>query len=151
MSNPITLSNPASADSRTIPTSPPAGPDRIASLPRKCRASASPPLDCMNIRRVPPTAAATRSTYRRRIGERYASTTVVSPRGTSFISGLTSLDSDTWGKPIARARSRSTARERVQVAVQAHHRHRPDPVGVRPPQLRFEPARSGARSTSPAR
>ena len=31
MSNPITRSNPASADIRIIPTSPPAGPDRIAS------------------------------------------------------------------------------------------------------------------------
>ena len=32
---------------RAAPTMPPAGPDRIASLPWKCPASVKPPLDCM--------------------------------------------------------------------------------------------------------
>jgi hypothetical protein len=32
---------------RAAPTMPPAGPDRIASLPWKERASARPPEDCM--------------------------------------------------------------------------------------------------------
>ena len=45
-------------------------PERIASLPWKRRASTSPPLDCMNSSRAPPSAAAMRSTWRRRIGER---------------------------------------------------------------------------------
>ncbi len=62
MSKPITLSNPASCDIRAMPTIPPAGPDRIASLPRKWPASASPPLDCMNISRTPASSAATAST-----------------------------------------------------------------------------------------
>ena len=62
MSNPITLPNPARADIRLMPTMPPAGPERIASLPRKCIASVSPPLDCMNISRTPGSWPATRST-----------------------------------------------------------------------------------------
>ena len=62
MSKPITRSKPASCDIRVIPTIPPAGPDRIASLPRKRPASASPPLDCMNITRVPGSWVATDST-----------------------------------------------------------------------------------------
>ena len=73
MSKPITWLNPASRDIRAIPTMPPAGPDRIASLPRKWCASASPPPDCMNISRTPfppPSSSATRSTYRRSTGDR---------------------------------------------------------------------------------
>ena len=42
MSKPMTRSKPASCDIRAMPTMPPAGPDRIASLPRKCPASAQP-------------------------------------------------------------------------------------------------------------
>jgi len=38
---------------RTMPTTPPAGPERIASFPWNKRASVSPPLDCMNINRGP--------------------------------------------------------------------------------------------------
>lgn len=34
MSKPMTRSNPASCDMRAMPTIPPAGPDRMASLPR---------------------------------------------------------------------------------------------------------------------
>ena len=37
----------------SAPTIPPAGPDRIASLPWNRWASVSPPLDCMNWRRMP--------------------------------------------------------------------------------------------------
>ena len=48
---------------RTAPTMPPAGPDRIASLPWNRRASVSPPFDCMNISRTSPAA-------RRRPGRR---------------------------------------------------------------------------------
>src|SRR5215469_7811359 len=53
MSNPITRSKPAAAAVRAMPTIPPAGPDRIESLPRKLAASVSPPLDCMNSNRTP--------------------------------------------------------------------------------------------------
>ena len=53
MSKPMTLPNPAAADVRAMPTIPPAGPDRIESLPRNVRASVSPPLDCMNCSRTP--------------------------------------------------------------------------------------------------
>ncbi|COW94326.1 Uncharacterised protein [Mycobacterium tuberculosis] len=49
---------------------PPAGPDRIASLPRKCPACASPPLDCMNISRTPRIWSATWLMYRRSTGDK---------------------------------------------------------------------------------
>ncbi len=62
MSKPISWSKPAISAVRTMPTTPPAGPDRIASLPWNRWASVSPPLDCMNISRAPPSSEATRST-----------------------------------------------------------------------------------------
>ena len=42
MSKPISLSAPCGALAATIPTTPPAGPDRIASLPRKARRFGEP-------------------------------------------------------------------------------------------------------------
>ena len=39
--------------SRAMPTTPPAGPDRIASLPWNSSAAVSPPEDIMNISRAP--------------------------------------------------------------------------------------------------
>ncbi len=69
MSKPITRPKPASAAVSTMPTTPPAGPERIASLPRKCSAAVSPPEDIMNCSVGPgspggvaPSAAATRAT-----------------------------------------------------------------------------------------
>ena len=63
MSKPITRSKPASAAVFAIPTIPPAGPERIASLPWKAAASVRPPDDCMkNSRASAPSAATTRST-----------------------------------------------------------------------------------------
>ena len=62
MSKPMILSNPARCAVRTTPTMPPAGPDRIESLPWNRRASVRPPLDCMNISRTPASSAATWST-----------------------------------------------------------------------------------------
>ena len=62
MSKPITLPWPAACAVRTMPTMPPAGPDRIASLPWKRCASARPPLLCMKKRRTPGICSATRST-----------------------------------------------------------------------------------------
>ena len=59
MSKPMTWSKPASAAVFAIPTIPPAGPDRIASLPRNRPASVSPPLDCMKNRRPAPLRPAT--------------------------------------------------------------------------------------------
>ena len=47
---------------RAAPTMPPAGPDRIASLPWNRCASANPPLDCMKYSRTPPSSLATCST-----------------------------------------------------------------------------------------
>ena len=71
MSNPISRSSPTALPAATIPTTPPAGPDRIASLPRNAAASVSPPFDCMNCSgTVGPNASATRATYFRRIGDR---------------------------------------------------------------------------------
>ncbi len=64
MSKPMIRPCPAIWLVRTAPTTPPAGPDRIASLPSNMRASVSPPEDCMNIsfpRISPSKAAATRS------------------------------------------------------------------------------------------
>jgi hypothetical protein len=62
MSKPITLPNPAICAVRTMPTTPPAGPERIESLPWNMRASVRPPFDCMNISRVGPSSLATDST-----------------------------------------------------------------------------------------
>jgi hypothetical protein len=62
MSNPITRANPAAWAVRAIPTIPPAGPDKIASLPRNRRESVSPPLDCMNWTLTSPSSLATSST-----------------------------------------------------------------------------------------
>ena len=64
MSNPMIRPCPAVSLVRTAPTTPPAGPDRIASFPWKFPAPVSPPEDCMNMS-LPPmspsNAAATRS------------------------------------------------------------------------------------------
>ena len=81
MSKPMILRSSAISEVRTAPTTPPAGPERIASLPWKSVASVSPPELIMNISfpfsasapSSSPTrsnAEATRSTYRRRIGLR---------------------------------------------------------------------------------
>ena len=51
MSKPMTLPKPARRAVSTAATTPPAGPERIASLPWNSVAAVSPPDDCMNIRR----------------------------------------------------------------------------------------------------
>ena len=51
MSKPMTLSKPAFRAVSTAATTPPAGPERIASLPWKRSAAVKPPEDCMNMRR----------------------------------------------------------------------------------------------------
>ena len=48
--------------SRTPPTTPPAGPERIASLPRKRRALVRPPFDCMKRSSTPSSSRDTRAT-----------------------------------------------------------------------------------------
>ncbi len=48
MSKPMTLVKPACCAVLAMPTMPPAGPDKMESLPRKLSASVRPPLDCMN-------------------------------------------------------------------------------------------------------
>ena len=53
MSKPMTRLNPALAPVRAIATTPPAGPDRIASLPANSAAEVSPPDDIMNMTRAP--------------------------------------------------------------------------------------------------
>ena len=62
MSNPITRVSPAACAVRAIPTMPPAGPDRIASLPRKWCASVRPPEERMNWHFTPGSALLTWST-----------------------------------------------------------------------------------------
>ncbi|MNI44136.1 hypothetical protein D3C73_984940 [compost metagenome] len=63
MSKPMTRSKPAALAVSAIATTPPAGPDRMASLPRKASAAVSPPEDCMNCSGVAaPRSAPTRST-----------------------------------------------------------------------------------------
>ena len=57
MSKPMTRSKPAARAVCAMPTTPPAGPDRIASLPWNRLAAVSPPDDIMNIRRGPPLLA----------------------------------------------------------------------------------------------
>ena len=53
MSKPISRVKPASRPVSAMPTTPPAGPDRIASLPWNSSAAVRPPDDIMNIRRAP--------------------------------------------------------------------------------------------------
>ena len=48
MSKPMTREKPAWPAVRTMPTTPPAGPDRMASLPRNRSAAVNPPDDIMN-------------------------------------------------------------------------------------------------------
>ena len=48
MSKPTILAKPAARAVSTAPTTPPAGPDRMASLPLNKLAEVSPPDDCMN-------------------------------------------------------------------------------------------------------
>ena len=62
MSKPMTRSMPAIAAVRAAPTMPPAGPDRIASLPWKPCASANPPFDCMKYSRTPASSLSTCAT-----------------------------------------------------------------------------------------
>ena len=66
MSKPIALAKPALAAVRAIATTPPAGPERIASLPANSSAAVRPPDDIMNMTRAPvrseSSAAATRRT-----------------------------------------------------------------------------------------
>jgi hypothetical protein len=62
MSNPMIWSSPAIAAVRAAPTMPPAGPERIASLPWKAPSSASPPFDGMKYSRTPASSATTWST-----------------------------------------------------------------------------------------
>ena len=52
MSKPMRRSKPASRPVSAMPTTPPAGPERIASLPWNSSAAVSPPDDIMNMRRV---------------------------------------------------------------------------------------------------
>src|SRR5947199_10664054 len=54
MSKPIRREKPASCPVCAIPTTPPAGPERIASLPWNSSAAVRPPEDIMNIRRMWP-------------------------------------------------------------------------------------------------
>ena len=52
MSKPMSRAKPASRPVSAMPTTPAAGPERIASLPRNSSAAVNPPEDIMNIRRV---------------------------------------------------------------------------------------------------
>ena len=74
MSKPITRVKPASRAVSTAPTTPPAGPDRMASFPLNRCAEVSPPEDCMNssfvLLTLDESAAATRFTSLRSSGER---------------------------------------------------------------------------------
>ena len=58
----VSINGSPSSTVRTMPTMPPAGLDRIASLPWKPPASARPPDDCMKYSRTPGISAATSST-----------------------------------------------------------------------------------------
>ncbi len=53
MSKPIRRLKPASRPVSAMPTTPPAGPERIASLPWNSSAAVRPPEDIMNISRAP--------------------------------------------------------------------------------------------------
>jgi len=85
----------------------------------------------MNIRRAFERCASrsrsTCATYRRKIGDRYASTTVVSPRR-QLISGETSWLTDTWPKPSSRASAAMRCSCSDSGSVHEHDRHGVDAV-----------------------
>src|SRR5215469_7530943 len=60
MSKPMRWAKPASRPVCAIPTTPPAGPDRIASLPWNRSAAVNPPDDIMNMRRMLPSPSPAR-------------------------------------------------------------------------------------------
>jgi hypothetical protein len=62
MSKPSTAAQPAAWAVRATPTTPPAGPETTASLPRKASARTSAPAEVMNHSGAPSTAPATCST-----------------------------------------------------------------------------------------
>ena len=114
-----------------MPTMPPAGPDRIASLPWKRCASVSPPLrlheeqaHARHLRRPPGRrSGAGSATGRRRPPWCRRATT-------SFISGLTSCDTLTCVKPIV-ARQRAAACSCAVIAVAVHEDDRAGCAGRR--------------------
>ena len=65
MSKPIALAKPALAAVRAMATTPPAGPERIASLPANSSAAVRPPDDIMNITRAPVRSASSAVATRR--------------------------------------------------------------------------------------
>lgn len=89
------------------PTTPPAGPDRMALLPRKVLMGVSPPSDCMKLTftadRPESNPLEKECRYFLITGVRYASTQVVPPLGTARIIGITSDEILTCSKPISRA------------------------------------------------
>ncbi len=62
MSKPIARSKPAARATREKPTTPPAGPDRMLSLPVKASAATSPPADVSSLRSLPRSVRPSRAT-----------------------------------------------------------------------------------------
>ena len=152
MSKPMIRSKPASRDTSTAPTTPPAGPDRIASLPWKRCASVSPPFDLHELqprrRRRRRAAGESRSTCRRSgagsaTGRRRRPWCRRARRASS--AGSPRATTETCVKPSARA-SAASARSccGIAVAVQQHDRHRADAVGARRARGRAAPPRGRA-------
>ena len=70
MSKPTMPAIPDAAAVRTAPTTPPAGPDRMASRARNRSARTSPPCDCMKCSRTSGSAARRRATWPASTGDR---------------------------------------------------------------------------------
>src|SRR5947209_527323 len=80
MSKPIARGNPAASATRAKPTTPPAGPERMLSLPTNRSPLTSPPADVTIRKSFPGNDRCKAAIYDRSTGFKYESITVVSPR-----------------------------------------------------------------------
>ena len=108
MSNPMTGWVVSALVVIAYPTTPPAGPERIALYPVKRSAGVRPPSDCMKLTFTPslrPSSKPRRnvSRYSRMHGVRYESTLAVWPRGTARTMGTSAEDRLTCVNPISAA------------------------------------------------
>mmetsp|Transcript_5617 Transcript_5617/g.18553 ORF Transcript_5617/g.18553 Transcript_5617/m.18553 type:complete len:216 (+) Transcript_5617:1531-2178(+) len=91
------------------PTTPPAGPERIALYPLNLEAGVNPPSDCINETATSPSPSSNpernKSRYSFVFGVKYASTLAVCPRGTARTIGTSWLDNETCSNPNSVASS----------------------------------------------
>ena len=99
MSKAMIFSNPARFPMAAAPTTPAAGPLSRLSFGRYPSRDTNPPALVITSNSPPDKASLTQSRYSVINGPRYASTTVVSARGTALIKGANWAEQATYPKP----------------------------------------------------